>query len=100
MLHNNKYHNKGDKQILFDAYYYFKKEIYNPHPEQKEIKRTPTSYYQGYGNVIDYIFISNDLKDKVLSYEVFDKHLKENQNGSLLKSDHAPVVCELNLSNC
>lgn len=59
----------------------------------------PTSYYQGYGNVIDYIFVSKELKDKIISYKVFDEHLKRNPNGSLLESDHAQVVCELNLSS-
>ena len=104
-LTNKKYHNeslKKDDYLLLDAYYYFKKEIYNPHPEQKEIKRTPTSYFAGKGNVLDYIFVSK-LFDKnkknhigkIISYEVFNKHLEKNHDGSLLTSDHAQVVCEL-----
>lgn len=99
-LTNKEYHetvkaNKLNKSyILFDAYYLYDHKNYNPHPEQKEIKRTPTSYYQSYGNVLDYIFVSKELK-KISSYEIFDKHLQENQNGSLLKSDHAQVVCEI-----
>ncbi len=104
-LTNKKYHNeslKKDDYLLLDAYYYFKKEIYNPHPEQKEIKRTPTSYCAGKGNVLDYIFVSK-LFDKnrknhigqITSYEVFDKHLQKNHDGSLLNSDHAQVLCEL-----
>lgn len=55
-----------------------------------------------YGNVIDYIFLSKDFnkKDKnaigkVTSYEVFDEHLKENKDASLLKSDHAQIVSEI-----
>ena len=32
---------------------------------------------------------------EVTSYEVLDKHLQKNQNGSLLNSDHAQVVCEI-----
>jgi endonuclease/exonuclease/phosphatase family metal-dependent hydrolase len=96
-LTNNLYHDEEDSLILYDANYYCKKEIYNPHPEQKEIKRTPTSYYFSRGNVIDYIFISDSLKEKVVSYEVFDEHLKKNQNGSLLQSDHAQVVCEVSI---
>jgi len=104
-LTNKKYHDEDltqDDYLLLDAYHYFEKEIYNPHPEQKEIKRTPTSYFAGKGNVLDYVFVSN-LFDKnkennfgkITSYEVFDKHLQKNQNGSLLNSDHAQVVCEL-----
>lgn len=104
-LTNKKYHDetlKKDEYLLLDAYYFYKKKIYNPHPEQKEIKRTPTSYFAGKGNVLDYVFVSS-LFDKnkqnhigqITSYEVFDKHLQKNQNGSLLNSDHAQVVCEL-----
>ena len=104
-LSNKKYHNENlikDDYLMLDAYYHFDKKIYNPHPEQKEIKRTPTSYFAGKGNVLDYIFVSS-LFDKnrknnigkITSYEVFDKHLQKNQNGSLLNSDHSQVVCEL-----
>ena len=96
-LTNSSYHEKKEDNdyILFDAYYYFSKDIYNPHPEQKERKRTPTSYYLSYGNVIDYIFVSKDLKENIISYEVFDKHLEKNVDGSLLESDHAQVMCEI-----
>jgi endonuclease/exonuclease/phosphatase family metal-dependent hydrolase len=104
-LTNEKYHNENlikDDYLMLDAYDYFEKKIYNPHPEQKEIKRTPTSYFAGKGNVLDYIFVSNlfdknkkNSLGKISSYEVFDKHLQKNHNGSLLNSDHAQVVCEL-----
>jgi len=111
-LTNREYHEKvrenkkGKAYLLYDAYYLFDKKIYNPHPLQKEIRRTATSYYQGYGNVLDYIFVSNEfnIKDKnknkntlgkISSYEVFDKHLQDNPHGSLLQSDHAQVVCEI-----
>ena len=99
-----RYHKQGkEKTLLYDAYYLYDKKVYNPHPEAKPPKRTATSYYQSYGNVIDYIFVSKHFNAhkhkqalaKVTSYEVFDSHLQENQNGSLLQSDHAPVVCEL-----
>lgn len=98
-LTNEKYHNEGDDFILFDAYYFFEEDIYNPHPEQKEIKRVPTSYFQGYGNIIDYIFVSNDLKDKIISYKVLNEHLKKNQDGSLLESDHAQVLCTIDFND-
>lgn len=107
-LTNRAYHEGLDKNfnLLHDAYYLYDKKVYNPHPEQKEIKRTPTSYYQSYGNVIDYIFVSKEFDKryknhlgKINSYEVFDKHLQENRDGSLSKSDHAPVVCELLLKD-
>lgn len=103
-LTNNKYHNDNRKEsfTLIDAYLQHKKKVYNPHPEQKELKRTPTSYFAGKGNVLDFIFISNAFSKKnndriaqVSNYEVFNKHLEENHDGSLLKSDHAQVVCEL-----
>lgn len=97
---------KKESMLLFDAYYLFDKKIHNPHPEKKQIKRTPTSYYQGHGRVIDYIFVSKefDKRDKnhigkISFYEVFDKHLQENPNGSLQKSDHAPVVCQIQLKS-
>ncbi|WP_428025371.1 endonuclease/exonuclease/phosphatase family protein [Arcobacter sp.] len=99
-LTNKAYHEEleQDEFILFDAYNYYKKEVYNPHPEQKEIKRTPTSYYFSDENVIDFIFVSDDLKEKIVLYEVFDKHLKRNRNGTLLESDHAQVVCEIDIN--
>jgi endonuclease/exonuclease/phosphatase family metal-dependent hydrolase len=106
-LTNRKYHDESiskNDYLLLDAYYYFKKKIYNPHPLQKEIKRTPTSYFAGKGNVLDYVFVSNlfdknrkNSIGKITSYEVFDKHLQKNQNGSILSSDHAQVVCELEI---
>ncbi|MDD2895297.1 MAG: endonuclease/exonuclease/phosphatase family protein [Aliarcobacter sp.] len=106
-LTNKRYHDEDltqDDYLLLDAYYFYEKEIYNPHPEQKEIKRIPTSYFAGKGNVLDYVFVSN-VFDKnrenhlgeITSFEVFDKHLQKNQNGSLLSSDHAQVVCELEI---
>ncbi len=99
-LTNKAYHEEleQDEFILFDAYNYFEKEVYNPHPEQKEIKRTPTSYYFSDENVIDFIFVSDNLKEKIISYEVFDEHLKRNRNGTLLESDHAQVVCEIDIN--
>ena len=105
-LTNKAFHEKLDRNfnLLHDAYYLHEKKIYNPHPEQKEIKRTPTSYYQSYGNVIDYIFVSKEFDKRykyhigqIKSYEVFDEHLQENKDGSLLKSDHASVICEVAL---
>ena len=103
-LSNEKYHdeNSNEKPILHDAYYLFDKKVYNPHPEVKEEVRTPTSYFVGKGNVLDYIFISKHFDKnqenhiaKVSSYEIFNEHLENNHDGSLLKSDHAQVVCEL-----
>ena len=104
-LTNKRFYNKNlkkDDYLLFDAYYLHKPKIYNPHPKKKKIRKKPTSYFAGKGNVLDYVFVSNlfdkDRKDsigKITSYEVFDKHLQKNQNGSLLSSDHAQVVCEL-----
>jgi len=96
-LTNEKYHDqtKEDEYILYDSYDLEDKEIYNPHPEQKELKRTPTSYFEGKGNVLDYIFLSKEFLGRVGSYEVFNKHLHNNPHGSLLNSDHAQVVCEI-----
>jgi endonuclease/exonuclease/phosphatase family metal-dependent hydrolase len=96
-LTNLKYHDDESTKglVLHDASYEYKHEDYNPHPEAKEPVRKPTSYFLGKGNVLDYIFISDDLKDKVTNYAVLDAHLRDNKDGSLLKSDHAQVVCEL-----
>jgi endonuclease/exonuclease/phosphatase family metal-dependent hydrolase len=103
-LSNNKYHDEKRKEslILHDANNQYEKAIYNPHPEQKEIKRTPTSFFAGKGNVLDYIFLSKEFNKKnknaiakVTNFSIFNKHLEENPDGSLLKSDHAQVVCEL-----
>ena len=103
-LSNHKYHDEESEDgfVLHDASYQYTEPILNPHPEQKEVKRKPTSYYLGRGNVLDYIFISNNFdknnKDKiaqVTDYRVFDEHLQQNIKSLLLKSDHAQVVCEL-----
>lgn len=99
-LTNRRFHNsslKKDDFLLFDAYKLYKPKIYNPKPDFKGVVRTPTSYFAGKGNVLDYIFVSKELQ-KIISYEVFDKHLQKNRNGSLLSSDHAQVVCEIDLS--
>lgn len=96
-LTKGKYHDEN-KTILYDAHYYNSEKTYNPHPEQKIIKRKATSYYQGYGNVIDYIFVSKELKESIISYKVYDEHLQKNTNGSLLQSDHAQVLCEININ--
>lgn len=105
-LTNEAYHddNKEDSYLLHDVYDLDDKEIYNPHPEQKEIKRVPTSYFEGRGNVLDYIFVSKEFDKKeensigkVNSYEVFNKHFHNNPHGILLESDHAQVVCEIEL---
>ena len=57
-LTNPSYHDDTckDTQLLYDASYQYKAELYNPHPEQKKPKRTPTSYFKSKGNVLDYIF--------------------------------------------
>ena len=104
-LTNRKYHEekrKNDRFLLLDAYHLHEKKVYNPHPEFKGVKRTPTSYFAGKGNVLDYIFVSSKFDKKakdtigeVVSYEVLDEHLQKNQNGSLLNCDHAQVVCEI-----
>ena len=103
-LSNYSYHNnmKKNNYILFDTSNLYTKPNYNPHPEQKEIKKTPTIYFEGKGNVLDYIFVNKLLNQnkqnslaKVSLYEVFDKHLIEKKNNFLDKSDHALVLCEL-----
>jgi endonuclease/exonuclease/phosphatase family metal-dependent hydrolase len=104
-LTNKRYHEENIKEddfLLIDAYHLDEREIYNPHPEAKGRARTPTSYFAGKGNILDYVFVSSCFdKNKennigqVTSYEVFNKHLEKNQNGSLVSSDHAQVVCEI-----
>lgn len=103
-LSNHKYYDDKSKEglLLYDASYEYTPEVYNTHPEAKKIKRKATSYFLGKGNVLDYIFISHDFHKKnenkiaeVTDYTVLDEHLQENKDGSLLKSDHAQVVCEL-----
>lgn len=96
-LSNHKYHDDKSSSgfVLYDASYQYKQAVHNPHPEEKEATRKCTSYFLGQGNVLDYIFISNDLTEKVTCYTVLDAHLQDNKDGSLLQSDHAQVVCEL-----
>ncbi len=103
-LTNHKYHDNTHPYhfVLHDASYEYTQKIHNPHPEAKkakrETKRKATSYFLGKGNVLDYVFISNDLRKKVTGYAVFDEHLKDKKDGSLLTSDHAQVVCELSFA--
>lgn len=105
-LTNTAYHDNSnvDSYILQDVYTLHEKKVYNPHPEQKQIKRTPTSYFEGRGDVLDFIFVSKEFdqkeksaRGKIVSYEVHDKHFFNNPHGSLQTSDHAQVVCEIEL---
>ena len=102
-LTNKAYHEnkKFNSYLLYDSCYLNSKKEANPHPYKKQ-SRTATSYYMGKGNILDYIFVSKEFNTrfkncigKINSYEVFDKHLKKNKDGSLLESDHAQVVCEI-----
>lgn len=88
---------KKDDFILFDSYDIAPKKVYNPHPEFKSFKRTPTSYFVGHGNTLDFIFVSKDLENCVKNHKVFDEHLQKNRNGTLKQSDHAQVVCEIEI---
>ena len=88
---------KKDDFILFDSYDIAPKKVYNPHPEFKGFKRTPTSYFVGHGNTLDFIFVSKDLENSVKNHKVFDEHLQKNRNGTLKQSDHAQVVCEIEI---
>ncbi|MGB5867202.1 MAG: endonuclease, partial [Arcobacteraceae bacterium] len=103
-LSNEAYHNENDEDsyIVHDVYNLIEHKIYNPHPEQKKIKRTPTSYFEGKGGVLDYIFASKEFDKnkncaigKIKAYEIHDKHFFNNPHGSLQTSDHAQVVCEI-----
>lgn len=97
-LTNPQYHNEASKNehLLEDANYHYKEKIKNPHPEQKERNRKPTSYFQGHGHVLDYVFVSPHFQ--VTDYKILDEHLEVNRDGSLLQSDHAQVVCEVRLT--
>jgi endonuclease/exonuclease/phosphatase family metal-dependent hydrolase len=51
---------------------------------------------------LDHIFVSKEFDEnrknsigKVSSYEIFNQHLHNNPHGSLMQSDHAQVVCEI-----
>ena len=96
-LCNPKYHDEESEEGLFllDASYEYEEVIDNPHPEAKEPMRKATSYFLGRGNVLDYVFISDHFE--VTNYVVLDEHLEEHGTDLLLKSDHAQVVCELDL---
>ena len=98
-LTNEAYHQNKEENsyLLYDVYDLENKKVYNPHPEQKEKFKKPTSYFQGRGDVLDYIFVSKHFKEKINSYELFNKHFHNNPHGSLLQSDHAQVVCEIKL---
>ncbi|HEY9128450.1 MAG TPA: endonuclease, partial [Sulfurovum sp.] len=107
-LTNPAYHDdtSEDTYLLYDASYQYKEEAYNPHPEAKMPKRTPTSYFKSKGNVLDYIFISEHFNEEslykigtVTNYHVFDTHLQTHKDGSIIQSDHAQVVCELTFTH-
>lgn len=96
-LANPRYYDEESTKnlLLDDASYHYKEEVYNPHPEAKVPQRQATSYFLGKGNVLDYIFISKHFE--VINYKILDEHLQDNKDGSLLTSDHAQVLCELNI---
>jgi len=97
-LCNPMYHHpqSQEPQVLKDAYYCYEAPLHNPHPEAKIPARKATSYFLGRGNVLDYVFISEEWQ--VTGYEVLDEHLHQHGINLLLKSDHAQVVCELSFS--
>ena len=96
-LSNPLYHDPKSEEglLLRDASYEYEEVEENPHPEAKKRERTPTSYFLGRGNVLDYVFVSNHCE--VTNYSVLDEHLQEHGAELLLKSDHAQVVCEVTL---
>ena len=105
-LTNRSYHENKDTNdyLLDDVFNLSDTTIHNPHPEQKKIKRTPTSYFQGRGDVLDYIFVSKDFDEneknnigKIISYEILNTHFHNNPHGSLVQSDHAQVVSEIKI---
>lgn len=70
----------------------FDYQLYDTFYLSKEYEERPnSSYFKTLGNVLDYIFISKNLKKDFISYDFFDSHLKDNLDGSLLNSDHAIV---------
>jgi len=101
-LCNAQYHDENEEGLLlYDAYY-----EHNAHNIQQgeKAKRKATSYMRSKGNVLDYIFITKHfLKTHeatiavVTDYHVFDTHLETYKNGSVIQSDHAQVVCELQM---
>ena len=99
-LTNKRFHFKNlqkDSFILYDSYNLAPKKVYNPHPEFKGFKRVATSYFVGYANTLDYIFVSKHFINKVTDFKVFDEHLQKNRYGSLKQSDHAQVVSTISL---
>mgnify|MGYP005984036323 CR=1 FL=1 len=70
-----------NRSQLFDSFYL----------DKSYKKRPSTSYFRTVGNVIDYIFISKKLKSSFSNYDIYDLHLKDNKNGSLIQSDHAII---------
>ena len=38
-----------------------------------------------------------DIENSVKNHKVFDEHLQKNRNGTLKQSDHAQVVCEIEI---
>lgn len=77
---------KDENLQLFDSFYLSKKE-----------QRKPTSYFKTLGNVLDYVFLAKQLKVNFSNYELYDNHLKDNSNGSLLNSDHGIVTVTLKM---
>lgn len=72
-------------------------ELFDSFKLSNKEKRVPTSYFKTLGNVLDYIFISYKLKENFLEYELFNTHLKDNLNGSLVNSDHGIVTISLKI---
>ncbi|RXJ88206.1 endonuclease/exonuclease/phosphatase family protein [Arcobacter sp. CECT 8985] len=81
----NQYNLKEDF-IMYDSY----------EKAETKSKREPTSFYKTIGNILDYIFVSKDIK--VTKFEQFNTHLKDNKDGSLLQSDHAQIVSTILLN--
>ncbi|GAA5647503.1 endonuclease/exonuclease/phosphatase family protein [Vibrio proteolyticus] len=87
------------------AYQYKLYDAFNLAPNQDGLKRTPTHYYRGEGNTLDYIFVSNALNEqnnravgKVVYFVVYDEHLHSDGVGNKKQSDHAQPVVRIQLN--
>jgi endonuclease/exonuclease/phosphatase family metal-dependent hydrolase len=62
----------------------------------------PTHYYKGKGSTLDYIFVSNELENKVKEHKVWNTHMVDPSTEKVIKNrdykestDHAIVSIEL-----
>ncbi|EGU61708.1 hypothetical protein VINI7043_21311 [Vibrio nigripulchritudo ATCC 27043] len=93
---------KTDAQKAQVTDFYDKFRLHSAFASAKVNSKAPTHYYKGKGSTLDYIFVSNELEEKVEEHKVWNAHMVIPSTEEVIKNrdykestDHAIVTIEL-----